>query len=214
MSAIKTMYLFLYNVIQWFGWILILTDRIANHDVPELSGTGVVCLYIFQSLAVMEILHSLVGLVRANPMTTIVQVASRLQLLLVYYYVEEARESSGLLPMIVAWGLVEIVRYLYLALNMFGISPRWLTWLRYSLFYVLYPLGVYGEMKVLFDSLPTLQSKNILSFSLPNEYNFEFSFAAYIWILLYVVYLPGLYVQYTHMMHQRKKAFSQPSRNK
>ena len=110
--------------------------------------------------------------------------------------------------MVLAWGLVEVVRYLYLALNLVNMAPPWLLWLRYTLFYVLYPLGVYGEMKVLFDALPSMSKSGILSVTLPNEWNFSFSFACYIWTLLYVIYLPGLYVQYTHMMKQRSKALS------
>ncbi len=116
--------------------------------------------------------------------------------------------SDGMIPMVLAWGFVEVVRYLYLALNMFGIAPRFLTWLRYSLFYVLYPLGVYGEMRVLYDALPSIYDSEILSISMPNPWNFSFSFASYIWLLIHVIYLPGLYVQYTHMMAQRKRALS------
>ena len=208
MSAIRTTYLFLYNCVQWAGWLAILADRVLNISIPALTENGTTFLYFFQSLAVMEILHSLTGVVRASFATTLVQVVSRLQLIFVHFNVQEARESNGLVPMVLAWGLVEVVRYLYLALNLVNMAPRWLLWFRYTLFYVLYPLGVYGEMKVLFDALPSMSKSGILSVTLPNEWNFSFSFACYIWTLLYVIYLPGLYVQYTHMMKQRSKALS------
>lgn len=208
MSNIKKVYLFLYNSFQWYGWLAILTDRLFNFDRPDLDGVATGFLYFFQGLAVMEIIHSMIGLVRANPVTTFVQVVSRVQLILVHYHIEEARLSQGMIPMVFAWGLVEVVRYLYLALNMFGIAPRILTWLRYTLFYVLYPLGVYGEMRVLYDALPAIYDSEMLSISLPNSWNFSFSFATYVWTLLYVIYIPGLYVQYTHMMSQRKRALS------
>jgi very-long-chain (3R)-3-hydroxyacyl-CoA dehydratase len=116
-----------------------------------------------------------------------------------------------MIPMLIAWCLVEVIRYLYLALNMFGIAPRILTWLRYTLFYILYPMGVYGEMKVLIDSMPYLSESQILSITLPNSWNFAFSFASYIWVLVYVIYIPGLYVQYTHMISQRRRALTKPS---
>ena len=199
------MYLFLYNSLQWFGWVAVLADRVVHYDEPELSALGILFLYLFQTLAIMEVVHSVTGLVRASPITTIVQVVSRVQLILVHYHVEEAQHSSGLLPMIAAWGIVEVVRYLYLALNMFEAAPRWLSWLRYTCFYVLYPVGVYGEMKVLFAALPVLRETDILSIVLPNAFNFTFSFSAYVSWLLYVIYVPGLYVQYTHMMQQRRK---------
>ena len=205
---IRKGYLFLYNAAQWAGWVSILIDRILSIHEPSLSSNGTQALYLFQGLAVLEIIHTVVGLVRANVSTTFIQVLSRVQLIAVHYLVPEARTSTGLVPMVLAWGLVETVRYLYLSLNMFQMAPRWLLWARYSLFYILYPLGVYGEMKVLSDSLPYLSKSRILSIELPNDWNFSFSFASYIYVLLYVIYLPGLYVQYTHMMKQREKALS------
>ena len=216
MSNVKKVYLFLYNSFQWYGWLAILTDRVFNYDRAELDPIAAGFLYFFQSLAIMEIVHSLFGIVRANIVTTFVQVVSRVQLIVIHYYVNDARVSEGMIPMVLAWGLVEVVRYLYLALNMFGISPRILTWLRYTLFYVLYPLGVYGEMKVMYDALPSIYESEMLSVSLPNAWNFSFSFGTYVWTLLYVIYLPGLYVQYTHMMAQRKRALSvdEPDKNK
>ena len=201
-------YLFLYNAAQWSGWLSILFDRLVSLDDTRLTANGSQALYLFQGLAILEILHSLTGVVRASVSTTFVQVLSRIQLIAVHYLVPSARESSGLIPMILAWGLVEVVRYLYLALNLYHMSPRWLLWARYTFFYVLYPLGVYGEMKVLFDSLPYLAESRLLSIELPNTWNFSFSFASFIRVLLYVVYIPGLYFQYTHMIKQRKKALS------
>jgi very-long-chain (3R)-3-hydroxyacyl-CoA dehydratase len=205
---LRSGYLFLYNAVQWAGWFSILVNRMTTLDDTRLTASGAEALYLFQGLAILEIVHSLVGLVRASVFTTFIQVLSRVQLIAVHYLVPEAQSSAGVLPMVLAWGLVEVVRYLYLALNLFQMAPRWLLWARYSLFYVLYPLGVYGEMKVLFDSLPSLYQSRILSIQLPNKWNFSFSFASYVVVLLYVIYLPGLYMQYTHMMKQRHKALS------
>ncbi len=210
----RKVYLFLYNAFQWAGWVSILTDRLFNLDNPSLSVNGIHALYLFQSLAVLEILHSLTGLVRSSVSTTIIQVSSRLQLIAVHYLVQDAQISRGLGPMIFAWSLVESIRYLYLALNLFDMSPKWLLWARYSFFYLLYPLGVYGEMKVLFDALPNLYETQILSIGMPNSWNFGFSFASYISVLLYVIYLPGLYVQYSHMIKQRARALAPPEKSK
>jgi very-long-chain (3R)-3-hydroxyacyl-CoA dehydratase len=110
--------------------------------------------------------------------------------------------------MIFAWALVVIVRYLFLGLNVIGVAPYPLIWLRYSLFYVLYPIGVYGEMKVLYDALPGIERRKFLSIELPNSWNMPFSFATYIRIFLYVLYIPALYNQYTYMMKQRKVVLS------
>jgi hypothetical protein len=43
--------------------------------------------------------------------------------------------------MLFAWCITEVVRYGYFALKQVGVESRALTWLRYSLFIVLYPIG-------------------------------------------------------------------------
>jgi very-long-chain (3R)-3-hydroxyacyl-CoA dehydratase len=161
-------------------------------------------LIFFQFLAISEIVFSITGLVRANFITTFIQVLSRIQVLLVVT-LAGAHSSSGMTPMVFAWGLVETVRYSYLGLNLMGAAPFPLKWARYTFFYVLYPLGVYGEMKVIGDSLKFFESN--FSISLPNSLNTSVSVHTYLLVLLYLVYLPGLYVQYTHMIKQRKNAF-------
>lgn len=47
-------------------------------------------------------------------------------------------------------------------------------------FLVLYPLGVYGEMRVIYDVLAVVEKDNTLSMALPKPYNFSFSFAAFL----------------------------------
>ena len=196
-------YLFLYNMVQWGGWAMIAFDFCQTGGY--LSDQGQVLLYSFQLLAIMEVVHAFLGIVRTSPLTTFIQVFGRLQVLLIHHnIVPEARDSFGIIPMVLAWSSVEIVRYLFLALNVIGIAPYPLLWLRYSLFYVLYPIGVYGEMKVIYDSLDRIEAEKFMSFDLPNEWNFGFSFATYLRVFLYVLYIPGLYNQYTYMMKQRR----------
>lgn len=61
--------------------------------------------------------------------------------------------SPSLLPfyaaMVLAWSAADAVRYLYFAARLLGGHqyPR-LTWLRYSAFYALYPVGIAGEVGV------------------------------------------------------------------
>ena len=48
--------------------------------------------------------------------------------------------------MLFAWSLADIVRYSYFVVMLAAPSvPGWLKWLRYSLFFVLYPVGIGGE---------------------------------------------------------------------
>ncbi|KAF4709464.1 hypothetical protein FOZ62_027930 [Perkinsus olseni] len=204
MGSLSHSYLIFYNLVQTLGWSYILFEALVG-PLPALSEKVIDPLYFFQGLAVLEILHSVFGLVRANPVITTIQVYSRVQLIYLHYRCREvADHSPGLLPMVIAWSVTEVVRYSYLGLHMSIGAPSFLKWLRYTLFLVLYPLGVYGEMRVIYDVLPVVERDHILSVAMPNAFNFSFNFAAFLKFLL-AIYLPGLYVQYTHMLHQRKK---------
>jgi very-long-chain (3R)-3-hydroxyacyl-CoA dehydratase len=189
-------------MIQWGGWFMIFADILSG-----FSSYGVRLVYFFQLLALLEIFHALTGIVRSSAVTTTIQVIGRLQVLYVHWRIADARGSSGVLPMVLAWTLVEIVRYLYLALKVIKLEPYFILWLRYSLFYVLYPIGVYGEMKVLYDALPGIDASGLHRMDFPNAWNFNFSFSGYIKLFLVFAYIPGLTFQYMHMMKQRRAAF-------
>ncbi len=105
-----------------------------------------------QSLAILEVLHSLVGIVRASPITTGMQVASRL--LLVWGVVgafpeivirsrmfgtrkENYAGTKGgpyaYAGILLAWGITECIRYGFFVWKEGsgnGRVPKWLTWLR------------------------------------------------------------------------------------
>lgn len=76
----------------------------------------------FQTAAVLEVFHSLFGLVRSPLSTTVVQVASR-QILLWAVVVHEppnSTEHPRLAPMLMAWAVTEVIRYSFYAFNLLG----------------------------------------------------------------------------------------------
>ena len=100
-----------------------------------------------QTLAVLEILHSLLGVVRAPVTTTAMQVASRLLLVwgvmgpfqdhgdgsgIVGAHGESARIGNvAFLGCLSAWGVTECIRYGFFALQVLGVAvPAWWMWLR------------------------------------------------------------------------------------
>lgn len=109
-----------------------------------------------QSLAALEIFHVLFGLVRSPLPTTIIQVSSRL--ILVWGIIERfphTHSSPLYTTMVLAWALTEVPRYAYYALSLAGCGvPTWLTWIRYSTFYVLYPIGAGSEALVILSTIP------------------------------------------------------------
>lgn len=57
--------------------------------------------------------------------------------------------------MVFAWSSVEVIRYSFYAFNLTGSNPYILLWLRYTAFYVLYPLGASSEASLIYASLPS-----------------------------------------------------------
>lgn len=60
--------------------------------------------------------------------------------------------------MIASWGLVEVPRYLFYALNLLDRVPSWLFFLRYHFFMILYPSGFVAEIACMTMALQDLQA--------------------------------------------------------
>ena len=124
--------------------------------VPAIYDSTFTALAPVQSLAVLEVIHVLLGLVRSPLPTTIIQVSSRL--ILVWGIIERfphTHSSPIYTTMVLAWALTEVPRYAYYALSLAGCGvPTWLTWIRYSTFYVLYPVGAGSEALIMLSTIP------------------------------------------------------------
>ncbi|CAA9959412.1 hypothetical protein P3342_004408 [Pyrenophora teres f. teres] len=149
-----------------------------------------------QTLAGMEVLHSLFGIVRAPLLTTLMQVASRY--LLVHLvasplaFPTSTRHSPAYSTMLLAWSVTEVIRYSYFVFSLSGVGvPTLWTWLRYNTFLVLYPLGIASECWLVYSAIP-----------LAKERNEAFGYA--FWTIL-AVYVPGSYILFSHMLAQRRK---------
>jgi very-long-chain (3R)-3-hydroxyacyl-CoA dehydratase len=109
--------------------------------------------------------------------------------------------------MLLAWSATEVIRYSFYGFTLLGKIPSWLLWLRYTTFYLLYPIGATSEAAGIYSTLPI---------SLP------WKMYDYFRALLFVIWWPckvsptttcvpmlkpilALYVLYTHMMKQRRK---------
>ncbi|ODA79982.1 hypothetical protein RJ55_02940 [Drechmeria coniospora] len=194
-SSLQMGYLVLYNILSATAWSVILGRTVA---LCVLRGPQVVYEDIgewtkwTQTVAIVEILHSLLGVVRAPVFTTLMQVSSRL--LLVWAIVDSfpfLAFSPFYSSMLIAWSVTEVIRYSYFALNLSGLRPAFLTWLRYNTFFVLYPVGIFSECSLIYMATVPAALRNPLE-----------KVALYGVLFIYV---PGAYVLYTHMMAQRRK---------
>ena len=67
----------------------------------------------------------------------------------------QVRSNPLYTSMVLAWSTTEIVRYSFYAFNLLGKNPYALLWLRYTAFYVLYPLGAGSEAFLIYATLPS-----------------------------------------------------------
>ncbi|KAF9461293.1 tyrosine phosphatase-like protein [Collybia nuda] len=155
-----------------------------------------------QSLALLEVLHVLLGWVRSPLQTTTMQVSSRL--VLVWGITEQfanVRSNPLYTSMVFAWSTTEIIRYSFYACNLLGYEPKILLYLRYTTFYVLYPLGASSEAFLIYATLPS--SSPIPGWK--SWYQGLWKPTDYFRGLLFLIWWPGLYVMYTYMIVQRRK---------
>ncbi|MCP9262911.1 PHS1 [Dirofilaria immitis] len=135
------------------------------------------------------------------------EVFSRVSLVwLILYKVVSAQVSIGVLFLLLAWSVTEVVRYSYYGLALINAVSSLHTWLRKVLFFiVLYPLGVSGELLVILAALPECEKH--FTVELPNILNIGFSFWWYL-IAYIILYIPGFPQMYMYMLKQRKKVLS------
>ncbi|KAJ5405690.1 hypothetical protein N7465_006974 [Penicillium sp. CMV-2018d] len=209
-SGLTKTYLFTYNTLNLLAWgtcvvytASLLPAHVSTKTLPKVFGqTFSPLLLATQSLALLEVVHSVVGLVRAPFMTTAMQVSSRL--LLVWGIMAQfggeivgaGRDTQlgdyAYLGCVFAWGITEVIRYGFFAITLSGNSvPSWWTWLRYNTFYIFYPLGISSECMLIFQALGPAGELSPLF--------------RYLLITILVIYVPGSYVLYTHMIAQRRK---------
>ncbi|GAT26032.1 phosphatase-like protein [Aspergillus luchuensis] len=192
-------YLLLYNAVSLTLWATCTIRGFSQlffspNTIPQIFTNVYPLLLTTQSLALLEIIHSLLRLVRAPVLTTAMQVASRILLVWGIMYPfqgvivgEKSQEVVGLgdyafLGCLGAWGVTECIRYGFFALQLSGVGvPGWWAWLSECLM-VYKALGPAGELVS----------------------------PLYRWFLIAVlgIYVPGSYILYTHMIKQRRKAMS------
>ncbi|CEL07911.1 hypothetical protein ASPCAL11065 [Aspergillus calidoustus] len=188
-------YLLFYNIVSALLWLRILLTVITLYWDPQIYTSIEPWTRWTQTLAVLEVLHAATGITRSPIFTTFTQIFARsVQVWAINYGFPEVTASSAAYPaMLFAWSTADVTRYLYFSVLLAGNPvPRALKWLRYSLFLVLYPIGIGSEWWLMYRA--TTVTTNLL-----------------IWGILYFflgLYAPGSVMMYSYMVRQRRKTLS------
>ena len=211
-----SIYLFLYNFIQLCGWSFFFFRGVLNlinfNSLQEMYSNTHIILECCQYGAFLEIIHAIIGIVKTSILSTSIQIIGRISIVLLLQFVP-VEISYGYLIIFFAWSSIEIVRYSYYILNLikknfsnFNI-PYLLIWCRYTFFIVLYPIGSFGEMLIIYNAQKYF-NKIILWKN--NAFNI---YVGNLFYPIYLLFLPGLIFMYGYLFKQRKKVFNRLNNN-
>ncbi|SGY19961.1 BQ5605_C017g08407 [Microbotryum silenes-dioicae] len=186
-----------YGLKAWFGlqsrW-----EKVEKRSRTGFADFGEAVKWI-QTFALMEVAHAALGLVRSGLATTVMQVSSRV--FMVWYVCNtwpQVAASPFYCSMVFAWSVTEVIRYAHYAAGLLGVKVYVLEWLRYSLFYVLYPLGAGSEATLILKSAG------------PVRHHFGYV-GFFTTVTILSVWPPSLLMMMQHMRRQRyKHLFSHP----
>ncbi|KAL7651209.1 hypothetical protein ACMYSQ_010947 [Aspergillus niger] len=163
MSSLRTTYLVTYNSINALLWLYIFSSIVVSpFQSPQTTySTLEPWTRWTQTIAILEILHASLGLTRSPIFTTFTQIFARsVQVWAINYaYPETTSPSPAYKYMLLAWSFADAIRYSYFAVLSAGAPvPSLLRWLRYSLFLILYPVGIGSEWWLMFQALRVTNS--------------------------------------------------------
>lgn len=209
---LKKVYLILYNLFQFVGfmYILIVMGIRWYRDGPaSMPGTyeAVGNAYKFvQLIQYLEVMHPLFGYVKGGALFPFMQISGRAFVLFAMIdYEPRMMTKPVVFYLFIIWGIIEIVRYPYYLTQLLKIELSFLTWLRYSLWIPLYPLGVLCEGIIILRNLPYFEETKRLSTPLPNKWNLAFHMPTFMYLYLIFLILPGIFFVMTHMQTIRSK---------
>ncbi|KAJ5481180.1 hypothetical protein N7539_007074 [Penicillium diatomitis] len=199
LSSVSQTYLLAYNVLCAIVWLRVLTgvisELISSGRSTDVYASLEPWTRYAQTLAAAEVLHAIFGITRSPVFTTFTQAFARsTQVWAVNYAFPRTTSVSYAYPaMILAWSMADVVRYSYFAVMLAGkTNSGVLRWLRYSLFVVLYPVGISSEWWLMYKSTTVTDCNALI--------------ALYYFFL--ALYGPGSVMMYKYMLKQRKKVLA------
>ncbi|XP_072760797.1 very-long-chain (3R)-3-hydroxyacyl-CoA dehydratase [Anoplolepis gracilipes] len=209
---LKKVYLVIYNLCQFVGFIYILTVMGIRYsrDGPDFMKETYTAvgnpLKFIQLLQFLEVMHPLFGYTKSSTLVSFLQVGGKGFML---FFMIDAEPRMQTKPVIfylfLIWSMIEIIRYPYYITQLLNIEISFLTWLRYTLWIPLYPLGFVCEGIIILRNIPYFEETQKFTVSLPNTYNFALHFPSVMRLYLLILLLPGIYTLMSRMNQLRSR---------
>merc|ERR1711915_270943 len=157
-------------------------------------------------LMFLEVLNPLFGYTKGSVTEAFLQVLGRNIWILILIDGEERMQSKPVVfYLFMAYATIEIVRYPYYLLRVWDVENGFLTWLRYTIWIPLYPVGFICEGVIALRDIPFFEETEKFSILLPNKWNIGLYFPNVIRFYLLFGFFPMLYNQMWHMYSLRCK---------
>lgn len=164
-----------------------------------------------QLLQFLEVMHPLFGYTKGNSFITLLQVSGRAFILFGMIESEPRMQTKPVVfYLFLVWTMVEVVRYPYYFTQLLDINMPTLTWLRYTIWMPLYPLGFVFEGIIVLRNIPYFEETGKFNVALPNAWNFAFHFPTFMRIYLLMLCIPGMFAMMSHMNGVRYKKLGKP----
>uniref|UniRef100_A0A8C1X4L6 Very-long-chain (3R)-3-hydroxyacyl-CoA dehydratase n=2 Tax=Cyprinus carpio TaxID=7962 RepID=A0A8C1X4L6_CYPCA len=211
--GLKKGFLFMYNLVQFLGysWIFVnMTVRLfilGQDSFYDTFHTIADVMYFCQMLAIMEVINPAVGLVKTGIMPAFIQVMGRNFILFVIFgTLADMQNKPVVFFVFYLWSMIEIFRYPFYMLVCIDTEWKLLTWLKYTIWIPLYPLGVLAEAVAVIQSIPIFDETKLLSIPVPKAIGTSLSFSFILQLYLVIMFL-GLFINFRHLFKQRTRRF-------
>lgn len=205
-------YLIIYNLCQFVGFIYVLAvmgimySRDGPASMKETYAAVGNPMKFIQLLQFLEVMHPLFGYTKSSALVSFIQVGGRDFILFCMIEAEPRMQTKPVVfYLFLVWSMVEIVRYPYYITQLLKLEIPLLTWLRYTIWMPLYPLGFVCEGIIILRNIPYFEETQKFTVSLPNSWNFAFHFPSFMRFYLLALCLPGIYTVMSRMNQVRYK---------
>ncbi|XP_029806619.1 very-long-chain (3R)-3-hydroxyacyl-CoA dehydratase 3 isoform X1 [Suricata suricatta] len=208
-------YLFMYNFVQFLGfsWIFVnMTVRffiLGKESFYDTFHTVADMMYFCQMLSAVETINAAIGVIKSPVIPCLIQLLGRnFILFIIFGTVEEMQTKAVVFFVFLTWSAIEIFRYPFYMLSCIDMDWKVLTWLRYTVWIPLYPLGCLAEAVSVIQSIPVFNETGRFSFTLPYPVKIKVRFSFFLQIYLIILFL-GLYINFRHLYKQRRRRYGQ-----
>jgi len=208
----KKVYMIIYNLSMFVGYLyifVVMSIRYYRDGVESMEGTyeAVGSAFKFcQLLQYLEVMHPMFGYTKGSVLVPFLQVSGRAFILFAMVEAEPRMQTKPVIfYLFLVWASIETVRYPYYLSQLFNVDLYMLTWLRYTMWIPLYPLGILCEGIICLRNIPYFEETQRLSLALPSPWNMTFDMPTFLKIYLLILSIPGTYVMMSHMAKTRAK---------